>query len=425
MTYPCKETYDGYPSYECYEKIKYQFGDKLKGGYSIIEKVKNFEKDHAADIIQKLNGLSDAFINLKKYLSNHHVFASGEFDGQGTCNYISYLLCEQISKNIYGERDKDKFNILKEFVDRFNIKTNSYICRDNVKHLNNNEFLKMKALYQLYDNYTPLTYSSVKWDDRNCSNISYLVYLYNTFIRNYKSGSLKFNTILTGFQGLIKNIVLKATPHCSGKDLAVGNPVLFEETEVRVPPSTSERGSNQSQRDILVETGKSKPSGVTSLPTSEASEEERDYPHNAKVPQVSDPLRVTTNLVSHKDGEQEDPHKILEHSQQHNSLRIPESYVSQGSHRLGKYYGSSEYLDTYSTHSQGEEISESTLLIEQGLGNEDVSVLGKMKTALSTMVDSVEPAPILGVSGGMGALFLLFKVYKVLKIYSYVYNTFK
>ncbi|KMZ82464.1 hypothetical protein PVIIG_06198 [Plasmodium vivax India VII] len=39
----------------------------------------------------------------------------------------------------------------------------------------------------------------------------------------------------------------------------------------------------------------------------------------------------------------------------------------------------------------------------------DDGFLGKVQGAFSTMVEGVDPGPVLGVSGGMGALFLLFK----------------
>ncbi|KNA01732.1 hypothetical protein PVNG_06213 [Plasmodium vivax North Korean] len=402
-----------YVSYECYKDIKVQFGEKIKReGYSITDGVKTFEETYDQVKLQNLKQLSNVFDNLKKYLSNNHVFVYGSYDGEGTCKYISYLLCEQIHEKNPGECDEETFKMLKDFVDTYNKTNRSYMCSNHVKRLDNHEFQKMKALYDLYDKYTPLSKVYTNWDNNNCSDISYLVYLYNAFLRNYKSDSLKFNTILTDFQGLMKNIVLKATPHCSGKDLAVGNPVLFEEPKVIVPPPTPERENKKSQVGTLDETGKSKHSVVTGLPTSSVSEA-RENSHNAKGPQESDPLRIRTSLDSHKSGEAAHPYNTLEPSEKDNPFGIIGSYVSHGYHLPWRSDRSHDYLDTNLTLSEREDNFKSTLLKEQGLGIEDASVLGKMKTALSTMVESVEPAPILVVSGGMGALFLLFKVLKI------------
>ncbi|VUZ99946.1 PIR protein [Plasmodium vivax] len=397
MTYPCRETYDGYPSYECYKKIKYEFVERT---LVISSNITEFEEKHASLIGQKFNQLSEVFTNLKKHLSNGAIFASSSiYDGQGICNYISYLLCDGISKQ-KGECVEETFNKFKEYVDIYNGSTGNNICRNIFKYLKDNEFQKMKALYELYDRYTPLSYPFIQWDKNNCSNISILVYLYNAFIRNYKSGSLKFNTILTDFQGLMNNIVSKATPHCQGMDLTVRNPVLFEKPVVKALQPQSGRESMQSQGATADDTGRSKTSGVTSLPTSEVSEELRQNPPQAKGPEVSDTLRVTTTLVSHTSGE-EYPHKTLEYSKQDNPLEKIKSYVSEGSHGPGISYGEEssyeprEYLRTNSTLSLREENVESTDLKESVLRIEDVGLLGKIQNTISGIVSEVEPAPIL------------------------------
>ncbi|KNA01723.1 hypothetical protein PVNG_04749 [Plasmodium vivax North Korean] len=46
---------------------------------------------------------------------------------------------------------------------------------------------------------------------------------------------------------------------------------------------------------------------------------------------------------------------------------------------------------------------------DQAAKSNTAGVLGTLQDTLSGIVQGVEPAPILGVSGGMGALFLLFK----------------
>ncbi|EDL42705.1 variable surface protein Vir6, truncated, putative, partial [Plasmodium vivax] len=359
---------------------------------------------------QELNKLSNIFTNLKKYLSNNHVFAWGNYNGEETCKYISYLLCDQIRGNILGECDEGTFKVLSEFVDQCNVYKRSHMCKNKVKHINNDNFLKMKALYVLYDKYYKLSIQHKQWDKETyCSDMIYLVSLYNKFLNKYPSHSLKFNDVLRQFKVLMDTITVTGKERCQGVQFPMLNPVFFERQEVVPQVLPSVRESNQSQGVTLDVPGKSKPLDVTRLQTSAVGVEVRDNPHNAKGPKVSYPLTSTGTLDLHITGESEHPHKTLESSETYTSLGTIESYVPQESHRPGRSSGSSEYLHTNSTHSPGDENIESTNLKESVLRNEDVTLLGKIQTTLSGIVSEVEPGPVLGVSGGMGALFLLFK----------------
>ncbi|GAB69783.1 CYIR protein [Plasmodium cynomolgi strain B] len=115
--------------------------------------------------------------------NNNHVFISSsyKYNGKGTCKYISYLLCEKIRDKIPGKCDEGIFNMLKEFLEEYNVYNSSNICKNNFKPLDENEFLKMKALYQLYDRYIQLSPIYAHRHDNYCHNMLHLVYLYNTF----------------------------------------------------------------------------------------------------------------------------------------------------------------------------------------------------------------------------------------------------
>ncbi|GAB69740.1 hypothetical protein PCYB_004890, partial [Plasmodium cynomolgi strain B] len=83
-------------------------------------------------------------------------FLSNKYNGKGTCKYISYLLCDEIRKK-HGICDETTFNMFKDFVDTYNNDTTNSVCMNQVEHLNVYEFIKMKALYELYDIYMSLS----------------------------------------------------------------------------------------------------------------------------------------------------------------------------------------------------------------------------------------------------------------------------
>ncbi|CAI7721714.1 PIR protein [Plasmodium vivax] len=403
MSYPCQNSFE-YPSYECYQKLKELFVDrKLEINDYIIE----FEKNHAAHIGSKLNGLSKVYTEFKKYLSNSAVFSSyyNSYDGKGTCKYISYLLCDKISNNyLYGECNEEKFNIFKEFLHIYNNK-GSNICKDMLERLDNKEILKVKALYELYDKYYLLDRQHPNWDqEKYCPDMEYLVQIYNNFLNNNPSTTPEFNDLLNMFKVRMNAIRETGKTRCSGKHFSIREPILFI-PEVIKPPPPSERESIQSQVGTSYGAGEAKHSELTSLETTPV----RENSHHAKGPELSDTLKSTETLDTYKVREEEYPRDTLEYSEQHNPLRRVASYVSHRSHGPGRSYEPREYLGTNSTLPIGEEKIESTDLKESVLRNEDVSVLGKIQNTLSGIVSEVEPAPILGVSGGMGALFLLFK----------------
>ncbi|CAI7719066.1 hypothetical protein PVPAM_060007300 [Plasmodium vivax] len=282
---------------------------------------------------------------------------------------------------------EDTYQIFKNFLDIHNLSlvSDSDRCKRELVKIEYDKYMEMKPLYEVYVTYTTLSQPYAHTKERYCSNMEYLVRLYNTFLNRYESGSLKFNKVLKYFQGLMDKIVLAATPHSSKSNFVVVNSDLFELEIIPPPPSERER------------------------------EEVEENSHNEEGSEVSYPLTSTATLDSNKVGGIEHPYNTLEPSEQVNPFGKIGSYVSPRSHRPGRSYGEEtsyeprEYLDTNSTLSLGEKNFESTHLKESLLRNEDVRLLGKIKSTFSGIVSEVEPAPILGVFGGMGALFLLFK----------------
>ncbi|VUZ99252.1 PIR protein [Plasmodium vivax] len=412
MSKACKENFNEYPSYDCYKELIYQFDEKLKGDYTIIKKVLDFEKDHASDIVQKIKGLSDVFINLKKYLSNGHVFASGEYDGLGTCKYMSYLLYDGI-RNKYGRCDKETFDIFKDFVNRYNNITHSNMCNNKLNLLEDHEFNKMKNLTLLYDKYIFLLprVDHYKYVEGYCDHVLFLVKLYNYLLNNYEFYNKEFNNILIKFRKLMNNITDRSETYCQVR-YSIGNPRLYEPPVERTQdPDTTALGleSGLSQQGILNSTPHPKPEEEKSSSTMLGGSQEITGTGNLQSSQVSDQLEAPESSVLQEPVERSSPYQKLEDSEPHVYFGPQETYVLREPRGSGSFYERRGHTDTNETFLPGKDSIPVTKQLEFGSEKENAGVMTKIQDAFSGFINEVEPGPVLGVSGGMGALFLLFK----------------
>ncbi|GAB69718.1 hypothetical protein PCYB_004670 [Plasmodium cynomolgi strain B] len=111
------------------------------------------------------------------------------------------------------------------------------LCSKNfnhVKHLDDDEFLKMRDLYDFYDNYIQLSPKNAHTDKNYCNNMIYLVHLYHTFLNKNPSGSLEFNDVLRHIQVLIDSITNTGRNHCEGKTFFIREPELFKPIVVQI-----------------------------------------------------------------------------------------------------------------------------------------------------------------------------------------------
>ncbi|KMZ98403.1 hypothetical protein PVNG_04347 [Plasmodium vivax North Korean] len=439
MAHPCQKAFE-YPSYECYDKIKYEFGKKWdEYRYSIFEDVLTFEKKHTTNIVEKYKELSDVFYNLKKYLSNGHVFSSNVYNGQGACKYISYLLCEGISKQ-YGKCDQEIFNTFKEFVDSYNKSTNHRKCKEMVKHLEDHEYKKIKELYHFYDKYKEILPKLQFWYKEYCEDVLYLVGLYNSFLYKYTSHSTEFNNILKKMGELMKPVTKAGGTKCR-KTYPMNEPRLHEPPveKTHQPPNTPlEPGNRLSQQGTLDSAPNSKSEKVRSSTTMLGAEQKIKDTENLQGSQVSDQLdapAVSATSVLQEPTEGRSPHQEIGHSEQHESIKQQEtydlgeptrsgssyeqenpygsgsSYEQENPHGSGSLYKPESSYAPGSYHKQGgyTKINEKLLpgeypnvvteqLEEHGPGKENVGFMTNVQNVISGIMKDVDPVPVVGVS---------------------------
>ncbi|CAG9473025.1 unnamed protein product [Plasmodium vivax] len=410
---PCSKEFKGYHSYECYKKLKYQFVERIKESpYTITDEVKKIEEVYPPKELENLKKLPNVFTNLKKYLSNSGVFASSNYNGDVTCNYINYLLYYGIRKDKHGDPDETTFNDFRDFVNKYNEKTKSTMCLHKIKRLNFDVFRKWEALYHLYDKYMELSSANPPYYYKYCDSMNNLVYIYNNFLKVYPSDSLEFNDVLTKFEQLMNTITQTGKIHCEGENYTINKPSLFKETVKETPqlPNTLSRPeSNPSQEGTLYSAVNSQYSEGTSLSTTSVGEQQRTYTENLQSSQVSDLSKVETNVVSQESVDRNQGHDNLKHSEQHESFGLQERYLSRRTYGPSGSYRPREYIETKETDPLGE----NSVVEKEQLGlrpeKENVGVMTNIQNALSGFMKDVDPVPVVGVSGGMGALFLLFR----------------
>ncbi|KMZ82381.1 hypothetical protein PVIIG_06097 [Plasmodium vivax India VII] len=422
---PCSKPFKVYPSYECYKDIKYQFVGRIKERtLNISTSIEEFEKKYKDKKLQKHDVLSEVFSNFKKHLSNHHVFASGNYNEEGTCNYISYLLYDGILKKKNGECDKQTFNDFKNFADSYNPSRALTMCINKINYLDSDDYRKRESLYKLYDMYNDLeSKKGMKNPPNICSIVKSLIYYYNDFNKEFYEKDEKLLEKLKNLKPLIETHTWVSDHNCgtSLSNLRLPRSVYLErekqqknqDVESTLTPLPNQPSNDRLEReDKLINI----PAEGESITLDVSEEQLQGRGHELKVTE----LGVTGVPQEGSEGIQT---AILGPNEKSSEeITFPEIKIYQYSdHRNDLEYTNS--ADEYKTHL--EQHDRNATVYPPINQNDQEGVLETMKNALSSIVKDVEPGPVLGVSGGMGALFLLFKVFIALKIYLYAYNSFK
>ncbi|KMZ77155.1 hypothetical protein PVIIG_06236 [Plasmodium vivax India VII] len=282
----------------------------------------------------------------------------------------------------------------------------------------------MGALYNLYDKYNSIISYNIQFSNKVCDIIDEACRFFNDTMNVYGDDDSKLVIRLKEFKEMMDKIVPKY--NCSRyhrTNFII--PERFTEPKIKEPENqdkTQEASTHplvspteQVQQQILDSQRKSGNSEVKVHSESVTFEWEAEVRGDSRF--------LTATLPQHD---------LDDYSELRNSVggrHAHDGWPSVGRGSLEKigsvkvgHLQEGEHNDilkdsmllNFSGHSSAKE----ALGLQNKVGQEleDPSLLGKMKTAFSTMVESVEPAPVLGVSGGMGVLFLLFKVFTVLKL---------
>ncbi|SCA60793.1 hypothetical protein PVC01_000122900 [Plasmodium vivax] len=403
----CREPFKGYPSYACYKDIKYNFVDKIKENrLEISSYIQEFEPKYPEGKLQEPKKLSEIFTNFKKHLSNHHVFASGNYNEEGTCNYISYLLYDGILKKKNGECDKQTFNDFKNFADSYNASGALTRCINKINYLDFDDYRKRESLYKLYDMYNDLeSKKGMKNPPNICSIVKSLIYYYNDFNKEFYEKDEELLKKLQNLKPLIEEHTWVSKHNCDARlsSLQTLKSEFLErqkQPKIQDAESTLTLLSNQASTVRLEREDK-----LITMPSERESQRldvrEEQLELRGHESQITE-LGVRGVPQTRTGGAQTavEPNGILAEAT---------TFAEGTNYQLNDHRDSLKYTKPFDEHETYFEQQYRNPTVYPQINPNDEGVFVSMKNTLSSIVQNVEPAPILGVSGGMGALFLLFK----------------
>ncbi|CAI7723935.1 PIR protein [Plasmodium vivax] len=432
-----------YITYHHYNTLKEVFNYEPTEKYDVLS-ANELMKDIRTSIKKELN-LRDTFYELKKLVLRGQCFYS--HGPETCCKYINYWLNKTVRDSEYGV-NKDNFKMFEDFmrVDP-KIKGSSVNCMSKLSYINNDAFEKMKKLYDLYDYFTIFKED----EDRStlCRNISFLAKRYDRIMQEYEGKDTKLCNMLTNLKEVIETDRLVAKNICTKNTfdsfiLRRHPPPPKEQNppkNVQVPVQSRNFGKAHTRPTISAsspqahgrhpgeiptpapvtvssssalgrnsrETATLPPLTVTSSPPQVLAKQARvGREETSSVPLARFPLPVPVPVLlseplespeTEETGEYGRPKGLQEQEQPQVQLQ-EEDHV----HRLkDDVYHLSEDEEYTSLQERNPSAGSMQSTFDTG------TIMGTIKDAVSNVLEAVEPVPILGVSGGMGALYLLLK----------------
>ncbi|CAI7717559.1 hypothetical protein, conserved [Plasmodium vivax] len=406
------DTKPRYVAYSNYDEIiqQYKKYENLKEDNESKEDFnKNIENINTKR--KNLNVSDNIFIKLHKILRNSHVFFEGKII-DNYCIYVNYLLNKEV-RDLFPLVNESNFHIFHTFAKNFNDNkygsNNDNACLKYIKYQKYDVSNKMEILIYLYDRYNVLkSYKGSEHPDF-CSLLSLMGKLYTSAVDNHKDDENFFNK-LKEFK-----LSIEQNEWASNRQCPVKNYIKLPEPE---PSKPSEDPDTSKQARALSQESESHGSsrGQNTLRLEDVSEKKATQ-DLLKPPETVDVSEPSEFLESN--GEQETRH-------------LPGSKYSLRRSISGLPENSPHY-ELFKTQERSAMTSNEQTHISSGYGKADTDVmmgavqdritevdpntqtipkdglLNKMQYFFSETIGQVEPAPILGVSGGMGALFLLFR----------------
>ncbi|KNA00919.1 hypothetical protein PVNG_05349 [Plasmodium vivax North Korean] len=372
-----------YLNFYCYSKLKPYFSENR-----ITESGKEYLKKSidALKVKGKYNdSYSDIFYDLAGSFMEYHAFL---IIGQiPSCKLINYMLNAKFG-NTYKHVDETLFEDFKEFTDLFfkEYSSISSSCKRYMKYLEGDELYKMKTLYTLYDEYEKFTPEKKTNTNILCSDLNVLRVQYNPFLNKYdgKENTDELMEKLINLKESIEKNPLLINAKCQNEIKYFHSPTQYLEKKNQ----EREKAAREAEAAKVAQQRK------------EAEQAAKNQALPGKEPQETRSLQVSQTSQETQD---ELRGRLLIQSQ-HAGTKLSES--------LG--------FEKTRTNLRDPELYESGYTITAPPSGE--GIMDSIKGTFNRIVENVEPAPILGVSGGMGVLFIILKVLTNLNSYTYTYN---
>ncbi|KMZ96059.1 hypothetical protein PVNG_05948 [Plasmodium vivax North Korean] len=399
----CSHSDNEYHDYKCHSKLKDYFSRKdiFKDNE---DNVQNFPQ-HIIIKNEYTQEQKQIFNKLYQYLGGDGIFFWQ--DDTECCKYINYWLNTRVQNLLPDLYDNKSFEIFQNIMKFYNEdKNNNKRCISDIKYIEPHELRKMGTLYSLYEKYEILK-EKRRTDDTPCNILISMYRTYNDALTLHGNNDDNLFSRLKALKNLIDNILPQ---HENCKPL-----IHFKDPDsIKKKENTESEHHTRTHDQKKITQELQSPEEKTTRPEQETTRPETDSPSPPVLKPVPSELQAENSRGTSNTSERNQPLRT--------SLEQTHSELSENTY-VGNLKG--QTLKSRLDHSGGLIYSDTleNPFYSENLGSEklvrnpsDDGFLNKVQGAFSSIAEHVEPAPILGVSGGMGALFLLFKVFQNLKI---------
>ncbi|EDL42781.1 hypothetical protein PVX_108255 [Plasmodium vivax] len=348
---------------------------------------------------QEKRKYNDIFKEIFRHINNKGVFIS--YDSSNACNYISYILFKEVEKKNNVEYNEDTFSITKKFVEEFKKEdgyTNDY-CESKMFYIDSNIFDKLKNLYYLYDKYYEYT-KTPYWKNYadQCNTLGYAIQYHNNIVDNYEEDKDLINKSLV-MKGLIEGLKLQPYYECPHRKYLLHKSKI--EIEREKEQLEVEARARQQAALLKAQVEESGSKAIAEQGRRTDIQEQQQQVESAHGHEALQEHQIDSVTIDHSKEAETRAASVDYRGPVHNTLsRQYGRYYRERGHsydsQLENILGSGEERN----HISGDPLSSSS----EGRG-----FIHNMKDAFSTISENVDPVPLMGVSGGMGALFLLFR----------------
>ncbi|SCA60842.1 VIR protein [Plasmodium vivax] len=409
---PCEGNTKNYLQYNCYSTL-YKYFNRLifsREDGEILEKIRTELQMNTRDF----SVYGKHFKKLATLLNGNHAFIT--YTRVPSCIYINYWLNEYIQKELSSLYNEKSFDIFKKFAHTYSkIKYNNEYnsCKQYIKFIEHEEFKRLNILYLLYDYYDQLVSPNLQnKHDSQCTYVSLLAQHYRNISRSPDEYKDLFSQ-LESLKKLIEEKELEFKLKCSSTLSTITLP------KEDVPNSEGPHGQKDTRESLPVAsaTGPNDVSGKSADRMTNTDPVILHQPPNTEATELNSSRNPVTEVTT------ENHHLVTAQEAAHYVGRTPEEEV-HGETQHVPYpslpearFRAQRVQEPYNTLNmfsyQGPQQVDIHTPPEKSMSptsqSEDVGVMTNIQNAFSSIVQNVDPAPVLGVSGGMGVLFILFK----------------
>ncbi|KMZ95061.1 hypothetical protein PVMG_05588 [Plasmodium vivax Mauritania I] len=358
-------------------------------------------------IPSRASDFKNVLLMLIKYLSGHGAFISHGSDR--CCKYINYKLNDEL-KTVFYEVNESMFKIFQEFVQEHDKKKGTKTCTSELHYPGSHIVYRLRHLYDLFDLYDELkNFSKLYNNESFCSKLTKIVHKYNLHIDEYYEKDENLFKKLTYFKELVEKLKLPPNCACPEKIQQLKTPAkyLLDQEELSKKQKLEEESQRKSPHgpSVSLTTKESEPLVGGSLEKGESvSSDDQQFISLSGQTQDFTVLKHESGLRDNKETGNYRPAEITEALVTHESSTFSEESRYQTGYALGPF-------NPRKLSRQNGEVHDSYNLEKPTSDGE--GIIRTLQSTFYTIVDNVDPAPVLGVSGGMGALYILLRVLKI------------